>query len=91
LKERKEMEMDTYDSVNTRIHTFPIGGICKLEDLDTQIPGLVEKNKQVYELIITLLQQHPCYLINWITAACKNQIDLFDDHPLAFEEHNDLA
>jgi hypothetical protein len=34
--------------------------------------------------MFTLLQTHPCYLINWLCAAINQQIDLFDDHPLAF-------
>lgn len=41
-------------------------------------------NKQVYEILIGLLQTHPCYLINWIFGALRQEVDLFDDHPLAF-------
>jgi len=34
--------------------------------------------------MFTLLQTHPCYLINWLCAAIKGDVNLFDDHPLAF-------
>jgi len=49
-----------------------------------QIPKLIILNRQIYEVMFTLLQTHPCYLINWLCAAINQQIDLFDDHPLAF-------
>jgi len=34
--------------------------------------------------MFTLLQSHPCYLVNWLCAALVNNIDLYDDHPLAY-------
>jgi len=46
--------------------------------------------------MFTLLQTHPCYLINWICAAISGHINLFDDHPLAFlddefrDKHKDV-
>lgn len=51
-----------------------------------QIPKILILNKQIYEVLFSLLQTHPCYLINWICAAIRQDIDLFDDHPQAFED-----
>ena len=38
----------------------------------------------MYEVLFTLLQTHPCYLIRWIKGAISNAVDLFEAHPLAF-------
>ena len=49
-----------------------------------QIPKIIILNKQIYEILFTILQVHPCYLINWICAAIRHDINLFDSHPAAF-------
>ena len=38
----------------------------------------------MYEILFTLLQTHPCYLIRWVQAALRRDVGLFDSHPLAF-------
>jgi len=38
----------------------------------------------MYEILFTLLQTHPCYLINWICGALRKDINLFIDHPWAW-------
>lgn len=38
----------------------------------------------MYEILFTLLQTHPCYLIKWICAALRKEINLFIDHPWAW-------
>lgn len=54
-----------------------------------QIPKPLILNKQIYELLFTLLQTHPCYLIKWLCAGIRNEIDLFDDHPQAFIQEDE--
>ena len=76
--------MKAQDCITARIHTFPIPNIDKLDDIEVQIPKIIILNKQIYEILFTYLQTHPCYLINWICAAIRQDIDLFDDHPQAF-------
>ena len=78
--------MTAQDSISSRIQTFPIPDVEKLEDIDMQIPKILILNKQIYEVLFSLLQTHPCYLINWICAAIRQDIDLFDDHPQAVED-----
>jgi hypothetical protein len=78
--------MKAQDSISSRIQTFPIPNVEKLDDIDMQIPKILILNKQIYEVLFSLLQTHPCYLINWICAAIRQDIDLFDDHPQAFED-----
>lgn len=73
--------MKAQDSISGRIQTFPIPNIDKLDDIEVTIPALIILNKQIYECLFTLLQTHPCYLINWVCAAIRNDVDLFDDHP----------
>jgi hypothetical protein len=76
--------MNAQDCIAARIEGFPIPNVEKLDDLKVQIPQVIILNKQIYEIMFTLLQTHPCYLINWIKFAIIKKIDLFDDHPLAF-------
>ena len=52
------------------------------------MPKIIILNKQIYEVLFTLLQTHPCYLTNWICAAARQDVDLFDDHPQAFQDTN---
>jgi len=60
------------NSLISRILTFPrstkngIGGIDLLTDLKTHLPKAIIRNKHIFEGIFTLLQAHPCYIINWI-------------------------
>jgi len=80
--------MNAQDSIVVRIQTFPIPNIDKLEDISVNLPKLLLLNKQIYEVLFTLLQTHPCYLIRWLCAAVSSSVDLFDDHPLAFFDDN---
>lgn len=55
-----------------RINTFP-ARIDFLIDIKAELPKAIIRNKQIYEAIFTLLQTHPCYLINWITKTTVNR------------------
>lgn len=83
--------MKAQDRINSRIQTFPIPNVDKLDDLDLEIPKLISFNKQMYEIMFALLQTHPCYLINWINASICNEVDLYDDHPQAFNDEDPLV
>ena len=72
--------MQTEDSIIARVLSFP-KEIPIVEDIESGLPKIIILNKQVYEGLWTYLQTHPCYLINWICGAIKEEIDLFDDHP----------
>jgi hypothetical protein len=37
------------------------------------LPKTILLNKQIYEAIFNLLQNHPCYLANWITKTTINR------------------
>ena len=63
--------------------------VDKLEDIEVMLPKLIGLNKQLYEILFTLLQTHPCYLIKWICASLKGEIDLFHDHPWAWLDDDD--
>lgn len=76
--------MRAQDSISARIQTFPVANVEKLEDIEVMVPKLIGLNKQLYEILFTLLQTHPCYLIKWICASLRGEIDLFHDHPWAW-------
>ena len=75
-EEKNEQYLDSLytaqNSLISRILTFPqstkngVGGIDLLKDLKTHLPKAIIRNKHIFEGIFTLLQAHPCYLINWI-------------------------
>ena len=79
----RQEQMATEDCLISRVLSFP-REIPLHDDIDSGLPKIIILNKQVYEGLWTYLQTHPCYLINWITAAIREEIDLFDDHPLSF-------
>mmetsp|Transcript_22744 Transcript_22744/g.35022 ORF Transcript_22744/g.35022 Transcript_22744/m.35022 type:complete len:233 (-) Transcript_22744:2421-3119(-) len=83
--------MNAQDSIVVRIQTFPIPNVEKLDDINLNLPKALLLNKQIYEVMFTLLQTHPCYLIRWLCAAARQDIDLFDDHPLAFFDEDEDA
>ena len=39
------------------------------KQIESSIPKSIIRNKQVFEMIYTYLQAHPCYLINWIVKT----------------------
>lgn len=90
-RELRSTLLHAQDSITSRIEAFPIPNVDKLEDLKVQIPQVVILNKQIYEIMFTILQTHPCYLINWIKHAITKKIDLFDDHPQAFLDKTFLS
>ena len=53
------------DALITRVFNFPTP-IDTLEKIENNIPKFIVRNRQIYEMIFTQLQVHPCYLINWI-------------------------
>jgi len=83
--------MGAQDAIQSRIIRFPVPSVDKLEDIEVQIPKIIILNKQIYEVMFTLLQTHPCYLINWLCAAIAGNVNLFDDHPLAFLDEEFLT
>jgi len=42
---------------------FPLK-IPVLEDITNKIPKMINQNKQLYEILFSALQNHPCYLMN---------------------------
>lgn len=81
--------MNAQDSLISRILTFPkqLDPLDRVgdEDLDDyEHTSKLMINRQIYEVMFTLLQTHPCYLVNWITAYLQNKVNLFDNHPLAY-------
>lgn len=81
--------MKAQDGISARIQTFPVANIEKLDDIEISIPKLICFNKQMYEILFALLQTHPCYLINWLCASIRKEVDLFDDHPQAFLDNDE--
>jgi len=81
--------MKAQDSISSRIQTFPIPNIDKLDDIMVQVPKVIILNKQIYEILFSILQVHPCYLVNWICGAMRHEIDLFDSHPSAFLDEDE--
>lgn len=77
--------MRAQDALTARISTFPRDNLDKLDDVKSSdyLPKLILYNKQIYEVLFTYLQMHPCYLINWIQGALRRDVDLFDNHPYA--------
>ena len=91
-KENASLLMKAQDAITARIDSFPRPTLDKLEDLNNNLPENILLNKQIYEVLFTYLQTHPCYLINWIVGSLENKVDLFDNHPLAFlvEDKGDI-
>jgi hypothetical protein len=64
----------------SRVLTFPqsrindkLGGIELLKDVQAELPKAIIRNKQIFEAIFSLLIEHPCYIINWITKSSINR------------------
>lgn len=60
------------NAVISRIYTFP-SKIEMLTEVKAELPKAIARNKQFHEAIFTLLQTHPCYLINWFTKSTINR------------------
>lgn len=44
-----------------------------MKDIKAEVPIAIIRNKQIYEAIFSMLQVHPCYLINWLTKSTVNR------------------
>ena len=56
------------DGFIIRVFNFPTK-VALQNQIDSSIPKSIIRNRQVFEMIYTYLQAHPCYLINWITRT----------------------
>lgn len=83
LSQRNEQLLDNFynaqNALISRVLTIPtsstgeIGGMELLKDVKAELPKSIIRNKQLYEALFTMLQVHPCYLINWITKTTVNR------------------
>ena len=69
--------MRSQDAVITRVLSMPTV-VNLFKEVESALPKLIVRNRQLFEVIFTLLQIHPCYLQNMI---CKTAL---------FEEPEDI-
>ena len=60
--------MRCQDAVITRVDRMP-APVQLLDQIFTDLPKFILKNRPLFEMIFTLLQTHPCYLQNIITKT----------------------
>lgn len=65
---RRDSVNKVQDALIKRILNFPTK-IDLLNDVVDVIPAFIARNKQIYEIIFTFLQVHPCYLFNLVTKT----------------------